>query len=811
MSFESADDQHRSVSATYCELAVGRGVLITISLGSVLVSGFESRRSHGLTFAFRFSPGELPPPAPEVFGRNELVERVVSLAQKRMPIALIGPSGIGKTSIALTALHDNRIRQQFGYDRRFIRCDQFTASRANLLSRLSEVLGSGIKNPQNLTALRPFLASKAIMVVFGNAESILDPWGAGSHEIYTVMEELSRIPNICVCITSRISTVPSDCKCLDVPTLSMKAARETFYSIYRGKQDSRVDNVLEQLDFHPLSITLLAAVSQRNNWNADRLTGEWEKQRMAVPRAEDNPSLAATIQLSLASPIFERLGPSARELLSIIAFFPQGIDEKDLEWLFPGISSGADLFDEFCALSLSQRAGRFITMLAPLRGYLRPKDPSSSQPLCEIKQSYYARLMNTSPVSPEPEQLSWIISEDTNIEHLLDVFTAIDETSDGVWDICANFMEYLALHKPRLVALGARGEELPDDHRSKPECLFWLARLYGAVGNGTESKRLLIRTLKLWRERGDGHGVARTMTNLCDVNRVQGLHGEGIELAREAIEICERLDDPVSMAQSLHSYTLVLVADGRLEDAEMAASQAVNLHQITGDQFGVCRSLCVLGKVCWSKGETEDARGHFEEALEIASPSGWHDQLSSVHHALAWVFFEEGNLDDAHIHIERAKVHALNDKYKLGHAMEARAWFWCTQRKFEDAKSEALSSIDVFKRFGISPALERCEGLLGKIQWVVNSRGASSESNDGESLGTALPTVVSAQRDALQFSPHYWVRVTLPAGFLISSYLIFCKSPTNCLPCPVIFSPCFRLLSTLLSSNNEITNNLPCK
>ena len=669
--------------------------------------------------------GESPPPAPRAcFGRGELIDKVVKLAENLEPIALIGAGGVGKTSIALTVLHDDRIKERFGNNRRFIRCDRFPASVPHFLSRLSNVIGAGVENPEDMAPLRPLLSSKEMLIVLDNAESILDPQGTNHQEIYAVVDELCQFKTICVCITSRITTVPRYCKRPQIPTLSMEAACDIFYGIYGDDRRSAViDNLLRRLDFHALSVTLLATTALDNVWDHDRLAKEWDLHREQVLRTNRNESLVATIELSLASPTFCKLGPNARDLLGVIAFFPHGVDERNLDWLFPTIPNRETLFNKFCVLSLTHRSNGFITMLAPIRDHLRPRDSSSSPLLCATKDRYLTRLsVDLDPDEPGFGEARWIVSEDVNVEHLLNVLASTGMDTPELWDACVNFVEHLYWQKPRQTVLRSKIEGLPDGHPSKTRCMFGLSRLFGSVGNCTEQKRLLVYTLTLQRERGDDFQVAPTLLLLSEVNRDLGLYKEGIQQAEEALGIFERLRDTVGQANCSGRLAWLFLADGQLNAAEDAGLREIDLLPEKGQEFNLCQSHRVLGRIYDSKGEKEKAIHHLRTALTIASPFNWHDELFSIHEVLALLFRNAREFGEANVHIEQAKAHAANNAYNLGCGMRMQARIWYSQHRLEDARSEVLRALEIYEGLGAAMDVEHCRALLRKIEKALANR-----------------------------------------------------------------------------------------
>ena len=337
--------------------------------------------------------------------------------------------------------------------------------------------------------------------------------------------------------------------------------------------------------------------------------------------------------------------------------------------------------------------------------------PSSTQP----KKRYFARLSaNVDPSLPGFGESRWIISEDANVEHLLDVFASVDRSSGVVWDACVKFLNHLHWHKPRLTVLGPKIETLPNIHPSKSPRLHALALLFASVGNDTESKRLHTYNLKLWREKGDGYQAARTLSYLSDVNRLLRLEKEAIDQAREASEVFERLGNTVKQAGCLVDLARALYDDGQLDAAEEAALRGIELSREDSEQITVCQGHRHLGNIYSSKGETEKAVDHFEMALGIATTLGLPNDLFWIHFAMAEMFSEQDSFVAAHDHIEHAKLHADN-AYNLGRAMELQANLWFKQRMFEKARLAASRAIDVYTKVGATRDIEDCRELLRRI------------------------------------------------------------------------------------------------
>ena len=315
------------------------------------------------------SPSPPLPKAPtNCFGRDVIIEDLLSFVERSASITLFGAGGTGKTTIALNLLQHVRIAERFGKHRHFMRCDDLQNSLDSFLERLFEAIGA--RHLRDIGQLRTHLSlSPPCILVLDGVESLLDPLASGVAEITIAIMEISRHQNVCLLATTRMDVETPDFRRVEVLALSADGARDMFHSCCPLGRSARIDQLLEELDFHPLSIDLLASAVRENGWDEATLLKTWGGGKMDVLRATGRQDLEDNIKSILDAPTIQELGTTALETLEAIAAFPNGVKESKLEMMFPTIAGIGEATDELCKFSLIYREDGFIKMLSPFRIY----------------------------------------------------------------------------------------------------------------------------------------------------------------------------------------------------------------------------------------------------------------------------------------------------------------------------------------------------------------------------------------------------------------------------------------------------------
>ncbi|KAJ7453466.1 P-loop containing nucleoside triphosphate hydrolase protein, partial [Mycena latifolia] len=277
----------------------------------------------------------LLPSEPKIFhGRESEVSTIIQTFGIGIPrIAILGPGGIGKTSLARGIVHHPDISARYGAHRVFIPCD--TASDAIQLACL---IGAhvGMKPGTNLTqaVIRYFTSSPPSLLVLDSLETV---WEA--RETRVAVEKflalLSGLDNLALIITMRGAERPASVRWTrpflkPLQPLTQDAARQTFSDIAdEGYPLEEIDQVLLLVDNMPLAIDLIAHLVDYEG--VPSVLDRWQKEGTSLLSGghDRGSNLNASISLSLESPRIQSL-PESKELLSLLSMLPDGLSNAEL-------------------------------------------------------------------------------------------------------------------------------------------------------------------------------------------------------------------------------------------------------------------------------------------------------------------------------------------------------------------------------------------------------------------------------------------------------------------------------------------------
>ncbi|KAH7104628.1 hypothetical protein BKA62DRAFT_471195 [Auriculariales sp. MPI-PUGE-AT-0066] len=586
-------------------------------------------------------PGHILPPAPQVlFGRNLEIEAIVTqfLSCNPLParIALIGPGGVGKTSLARRILHDNRIKGKFGQNRLYIACDAVTRAQS-LPALVAQQLG--VTSDQPMKAVHRLLSSgPPVFLIFDNFET---PWEPKENRaaLQDQLSSFATLETVTILITLRggerpIGTAWSRPLLPQLAPLQREDAQQAFSQIsglFHNNEDLAIVNkLLAHVDYLPLAVSILANLAQHEPLS--RLLERWNAEKTASVAApgHENPdklaSLDVSIRLSISSPRMCEHGDMPLQLLSFISLFPDGIPLTSplielMEESFKMPQKSISVLKQV-ALASEELSSHRIRVLSPIRSYILKYHPPASEPAFAVLKGYFLPMTKV------------------------------------VRD---------------LARLGVRqvGSRLCEDFGNMSSCLDW------AISRGT-----------------DGHDTGWAVEACLEIAPFSfGSGGHGVDLAvvQRCYDLCIASGNTVLAARALLPLA---TRSGARSLGRERLRHAVQLAEQSGDEAVIALCLMTKGAYCSpgpeGDGALRDALQRYQELARVSSnPQAYAVEISRTYYGLSRCSYFSSNYADCvayGIKSEEAIGGLNGSASETNRARNFRAWGLLKLGQFSEAE-----------------------------------------------------------------------------------------------------------------------------
>ncbi|KAG6918411.1 hypothetical protein DXG01_014816 [Tephrocybe rancida] len=615
---------------------------------------------------------------PRVFGRDGEINEIVDLIQQPSParVAILGSGGIGKTTLALSVLHDQRIIARFQQRRLFVSCEAARSADHivfDLMTALQIPLNGNSGNPVDF--LLDCLSKAPHLVVLDNLET---PWElpVARAEVETLLRDLADIETVTLVVTIRGSQRPSSVEWSQLfPPLQPvepDAALDMFKAICHKTDDFAV-KLIKSVDCVPLAVTLLGNLAAVDGETTEALWRRWHAESVTMVENGDDrlSNLEISIEISLSSPRVRR-DPDALRLLRLLSLLPDAITSEALhafERGIPGIAHvGKGLSTLIQNALVTRDTSGSVRILSPIRLHMCARHAPSMESH-RFLQDYYLGMADEATALDDFSVQNRFRAEYGNIEAmLLDCLEVpfgrqLEEIVETILGFCQEAYlcgigsthvvslaaDKLVSHtslsgqvvktvsKPRrniVSRLFMKGSPIVtrDDQNVQPvdkavklrgDCLGCLGQLLSRQARLKEAEASFEQAIKLHIQAGDVSGHAYDLNNMgCLLSRHSATTERAESIFAEAHVLHEQIGDGVGAAYDLMGLGQLLLQQNKFTAAKGMLSQALTLFTEHDDKIGRCATLNSLGHAVLSCAKPSDAQHYFLLALDLSSGRG---------------------------------------------------------------------------------------------------------------------------------------------------------------------------------------------
>jgi predicted ATPase/class 3 adenylate cyclase len=541
----------------------------------------------------------LPTPASSFLGREAELAEAQALLEGTRLLTVSGPGGTGKTRFAIELA--SRQLEEFPNGVFWV---PLAALRnpALVLEEAARVLGAK-------DDLLVHIADKKMLLLFDNFEQVVEAASGLSQLLRTC-------PNLRLVVTSRETLRVEGETEYGLPSLTEGEGVALFSERARVPPSVAVSDLCRRLDGLPLAIELAAA-------RAKVLAPEELMERLSerldfLKGGRDAESRHATLRATIAWS-YELLSAEERTLFARLGVFAGGSTLEAAEHV-----CGADL-DTLHALldkSLLRRTNGRYWMLETIRQYAGERliERADRQTTEDRHTDYFLHFAEEAHRHVQgPDEREWFERLDPEHDNIRAALAHAIAARDAAVELriavaAAPFRirrGYLSEGRLSLErALAFRG--LPELCAIALHYAGWIAALQG---QNEEAERLLTEGLALARELEDHKLTARQLLTLA-----------GIVSVRDEDEAQVLYDDLLAFIaqhpEERFPNAFVNLADfavqrGDYERARDFSSQSIELYREEGDPWALALAIANHGLALLGLGQTEEALGHFREALRL--------------------------------------------------------------------------------------------------------------------------------------------------------------------------------------------------
>ncbi|KAJ6555190.1 hypothetical protein DFH09DRAFT_574681 [Mycena vulgaris] len=348
-----------------------------------LVSDESSLRGSLLRLGNSSSALSILPPQPKIFhGRDsELRDIVASLLPGPANVAVLGAGGIGKTTLAIAALHDPGVVAAYRH-RHFVSCES-AHSYAALMISISAHLEIEPSRQVAQGIVQYFAERDSAILVLDNLETAWEPTESRT-EVEEFLSLLTDVPHLALLITMRGAEHPAKVKWSRpflpaLEPLTILATRATFVDIADEPCEEEEQEALAELisltGCLPLAVSLMASVTSFEGYSAALARWSRESTALLSDGYDKRSNLDISIAISVSSPRLQS-SAAAKQLLSLLSLLPDGITEDELREANLHIENLLQCKSTLLRTSLAylDHEGR-LKMLPPIRACLQISYP----------------------------------------------------------------------------------------------------------------------------------------------------------------------------------------------------------------------------------------------------------------------------------------------------------------------------------------------------------------------------------------------------------------------------------------------------